>query len=360
MLGYILAFFAWWTYSLISLSAEKHALILVKEEHRARLACLTMRTALKDTQTGDFNTQTVNQYAQTNCKDLVLVWTASGIPQLTVNQEIKNTNNYQLLAEKRKYLLEGVSMFLIIAIGVIWIFGKVGKILNLSKQQNNFLLSVSHELKTPITAIQLSGQTLSANFQRLSEDMKLNLLGKIDTNTKRLDNLIDQMLMITRIEGAQYQYHNEEIDLKQMCAGIIANSSLKHRSANDSPINVINKIADNLKITFDRLTLEICFSNLIENAIKYSPNGGLITLLSAEKAGYVQIEIADQGIGIPENEKNRIFEKFYRVGNEETRTAKGTGLGLYLVFQVLKKNNGSIKVKDNEPYGSVFMLKLKK
>ncbi len=112
-------------------------------------------------------------------------------------------------------------------------------------------------------------------------------------------------------------------------------------------------------INGDRLTIELCLSNLIENTVKYSPNGGEVVISSKLKGGNRMVYVADQGIGISDKEKKRVFEKFYRVGNEDTRTTKGTGLGLYLVKQILKWPKATIRVKDNTPMGSIFVLTFK-
>jgi len=316
---------------------------------------MKMRNVFTKRQGKAYTESDIQEYAVKHCKDLELFWTPSGKPDLRVNQSVIDKNARTFAKERFKYLTEGVTMFIMIAIGIIWIFIRIGKILNLSKQQNNFLLSVSHELKTPITAIQLSAQTLNRNFEKLSEGNKTKLLHTINANTGRLNGLIDQMLILTRIEGSQYQYDKQDIDLKEMVSGVILNSP----NTLQSHINVINKVPSNSIVFFDRLTLELCFSNLIENAIKYSPNGGDVIINCDSKGGYWTIKVSDQGIGISDEEKKRVFEKFYRVGNEDTRTAKGTGLGLYLVKQILSRQNASIKVKDNEPNGSIFVIKLK-
>ena len=98
--------------------------------------------------------------------------------------------------------------------------------------------------------------------------------------------------------------------------------------------------------------------NLLENAVKYSPEGAPIILAIDKRDGKLQIEVSDQGYGIPDAEKEAVFEKFYRIGNEETRQATGTGLGLYIVQQVGKAHGGTIKISDNKTVGTVFLLEI--
>jgi len=356
LLFYIFAFFTWWTFSLIKLSKEKHDLLLQNEELRAKTACMMMRKKFIDSSYDKaISDIEIENYAVINCPDLQLFYTKDGLPEFTISPKVIARNKKWYKKECTKYLLEGVTMFLAIAAGVFWIFLSLGRILNLSKQQNNFLLSVSHELKTPITAIRLVGQTLSTNYDKLTEDNKKSLLEKIDFNTDRLNNLIDQMLLLTRLEGAQYKKSYEKIELGEMLLGLIK----RIPEAQKSPFNVITKIEDNLFIDGDRLTLEICFSNLIENAFKYSPNGGNIIISAQRRPKKIVVSIADNGTGIKGEDKKRVFEKFYRVGNENTRVTKGTGLGLYLVKQILQLHKGSIKITDNQPNGAIFAINLK-
>ena len=113
-------------------------------------------------------------------------------------------------------------------------------------------------------------------------------------------------------------------------------------------------IAPNVFVTGDRVALTLVVSNLIENAIKYSPPCAEISVTLEEKNNTVCLAVADKGIGIKDEEKLRIFDKFYRVGREETLKTKGTGLGLYIVKQVLDNHYAQIKVKNNRPTGSIF------
>jgi two-component system, OmpR family, sensor histidine kinase CiaH len=106
----------------------------------------------------------------------------------------------------------------------------------------------------------------------------------------------------------------------------------------------------------DPLLLQILVNNLIENAIKYSPKEGTITCRLQKKNKTILLQVADEGPGIPDDERKRVFEKFYRIGNETTRTTKGTGLGLYLCKKIVEDHRGSIKVAANLPRGSIFMV----
>jgi signal transduction histidine kinase len=112
------------------------------------------------------------------------------------------------------------------------------------------------------------------------------------------------------------------------------------------------EIEPKIEITGDKFALTSVVTNLVENAIKYSSPCEAVAVKLFSKEGKIHLQVADHGIGIADNEKNRIFDRFYRVGNEDTRNTKGTGLGLFIVKQVLDKHEATIKVKDNRPAGS--------
>ncbi len=356
VLCYIFAFFIWWTYSLVKLSKELYGVRLQNEHFAAKEHCKKMHKALHLDTAAVYKQEALKNYAIKHCPDLVLVYNSDGKPDFKVCQAVIRKHDAWLKKEKIKYIAEGLTMFVIIGIGVMWLFISINRILNLSKQQNNFLLSVSHELKTPVTAIKLVAQTLTHNDEKLDKTTKTDLLLKIDQNANRLTDLIDRMLLLTRIEGSQYKKSIESNNLKKLVEDIIRRipNSLKA----NFKINI--NIPDNLSVAADRLTLDICLSNLIDNALKYSPVNSTIDIIGAEKQGKKYVKISDQGLGINSNDKKRVFEKFYRVGNEDTRITKGTGLGLYLVKQILKLNKAQIYIKDNTPKGSIFILTFKK
>ena len=351
ILTYVLAFFIWWTFSLIDLSKQKASLTMQCHQDRALYAEAYLEKGMQQ------GLKAEDLIAELEGRFPLLEFDMeSGENKVSIAERVYKANQNDLSSDKRKYLLEGITMFLLIASGIIWIFIRIGRILSLSKQQNNFLLSVSHELKTPIAAMQLAGQTLSMNRHRLDDASQEKLLINVDDNAKRLNSLVDQMLLLTRLEGSQYKLDVEEIKLKEFIQQVIE----EHQPRSESHFKVINKIEDDTIIRFDRLLIELCFSNLLQNAIKYSPEGGTICFASKVKGPWIEVWLSDEGIGIEPKDKDRIFEKFYRVGNEETRTTKGTGLGLYLVKQILTRFKGSIKVRDNDPKGSIFVVKIKK
>lgn len=244
---------------------------------------------------------------------------------------------------------EGAVFLLILSFGIYRIRKSISKELAFQQQQQNFLLTITHELKTPIAALKLYIQTLQKH--NLSEEKKEVILkGALEEN-ERLSNLIENILNASKAENKLFQIQKEEVDLVTLSNAII------HRYHTRFHTSLINLNAPASVIgSYDQHMLETILVNLLENAIKY---GGLqqhIHLDIEKLDRFVAIKIADEGPGIAATERLHIFEKFYRIGSEETRKQAGSGLGLYIVAEYVRLHNGSIRCFENTPKGSIFEL----
>lgn len=256
---------------------------------------------------------------------------------------------------QRWMILGEGSVFLLLLLFGSWrIKSSFQKELSLARQKNNFLLSITHELKSPLASIRLGLETLikrlnaAEKFQRIMH----NSLQDVD----RLSNLVDNILLAARMENNSYPFQWEELNLSKLAQNAV--SSIKETMGEKGNFN--SEIAENIYCKSDRMAFNAVLINLLENAVKYSPAGSPVSLTLREDQSNILIEVADEGIGIPENEKSEIFKKFYRIGNEETRNTKGTGLGLYIVQNIVQQMKGKIEVTDNEGKGSVFKVKFPK
>ncbi len=171
------------------------------------------------------------------------------------------------------------------------------------------------------------------------------------SETSRLTNLTNNILIASQLEGGRYNFTQEEIELTDL--------------AQDSIVGFRNRYPDRefaaelepeVDIKGDPLLLQILVSNLVENAIKYSPRESPIRVRLYREDGLTKLEVQDLGPGIPDEEKGRIFDKFYRIGNENTRKSQGTGLGLYLCTKIAHDHNADISVTNNKPHGSIFAV----
>ncbi len=220
----------------------------------------------------------------------------------------------------------------------------------LARQERNFMLSITHELKTPVATLRLFLETLRSRKQ-LTEDQKEKILNDALGETHRLDKLVENILLSTRFEN-QTDANKQIVDL----SGLLREVSAKlHRSIGEKH-RLNASIDDGIKVGGDPDLLESLVTNLYDNAVKYSPENSLITVALRRAGGQAILSVADEGGGIPEEEQKKIFKKFYRVGNEETRRSKGTGIGLYIVSQIALIHQGEVNVSSSAGQGARFIV----
>jgi signal transduction histidine kinase len=264
-------------------------------------------------------------------------------------------NTPQYLALKKKHdaqtkmiLGEGIVLFLGLLWGMLTIFRSFQKEISLNNQQRNFLLSITHELKSPISSIQLVLDTFKK--RKLDEKQTQMLALSASNETERLNELVNNLLLSAKLEST-YEPFYESINLQMVLEDIIAKLKLRFPKAS---FNFENSNMPTL--VGDRQGIRSVFNNLLENAVKYSSVKPVIYINNTTENDRIIFEIKDNGVGIPPQEKSKVFDKFYRVGNEDTRSTKGTGLGLYIVNQIIRAHSGSIQVLDNEPKGTIFKI----
>ena len=251
-----------------------------------------------------------------------------------------------------QYLGEGATFMLLILAGAIFVFRAVRRELRSGTQQQNFMMAITHELKTPIAVAKLNLETLQK--WKLDEVQQKRLLYNTLEETNRLDALCSNLLLSSQIEAGGYRIINEEQDFS-----LLVNKCADNFSARYAQREITKEIANDVFVVGDRFLLEIAINNLIGNAVKYSPRDKAVTVSLIQEENVAVLKIKDEGPGIPGTEKKKIFQKFYRTGNEATKRAKGTGLGLYLTQSIAKTHNGNIRIENNPPGGSIFVFSLK-
>ena len=264
---------------------------------------------------------------------------------------LKNSFHIELRdAYKRQewMILGEASVFVLsLLIGIVFINRGYHKEILAAKQSSNFLLSITHELKSPIASIRLGFETLQR--KKLSEEQSLVLLKNGINDTDRLNNLVSDLLLSARLEST-YQLNTELFSLEILIDECVQLIKQKFPSA----IIKVSLLQEMPEILADYSAIRSVIINLLENAVKYSDNVPEINIGLTSTNERCIIEISDKGIGIDQSERKKIFEKFYRVGNEDQRKTKGTGLGLYIVDQIVRAHNGSITVSSNQPQGTIF------
>lgn len=246
---------------------------------------------------------------------------------------------------------EGVVFLLLLVTGIWQIHRSIGKELKLSERQNNFLLSVTHELKTPLAANKLYLQTVTK--RELTKDQQNELIKKAIEENTRLERMIDNILNASRLENNALKLEKEHFDLTQLMQGIASrfNTMLEKET-----VELENK--ESISISADKFLIETILNNLVDNALKYAGNESPVVLYANVSGGSIHFGVKDQGPGISKENKSEIFKKFFRVGNEEIRTQKGSGLGLFIVRQLVRMHGGTVSCLDNQPKGTDFKITL--
>lgn len=254
--------------------------------------------------------------------------------------------------EKRKttqYVSEGVTFLLLILVGAVFVYRSVRKQLKLNLQQQNFMMAVTHELKTPIAVAKLNLETLQKH--KLDEARQQKLIQSTLEEAERLNALANNILISSQLEGGNYKISKEELNFS-----LLTEASIKDYQKRFPDRKIVAALQPEIEINGDALLLEILISNLADNALKYSPRETPVFFSLSQKSNTVLLEVKDEGPGIPENEKKKVFERFYRIGNEQVRKAKGTGLGLYLCKKIATDHKADIVVTNNNPTGSIFTV----
>ena len=282
----------------------------------------------------------------------------TAITNIRVNELIKDDPKYyqKILAieeaRKRKtaqYVGEGVTFLALIIIGAVFVFRATRRQLKLSQQQQNFMMAVTHELKTPIAITQLNLETLQK--RKLEEDKQQKLISNTLQEARRLNSLCNNILFTSQLESGGYQLTSQEVDFTELTETTI--DEYKNRF----PDRILeDEIKQDLHINGDTFLLQMLLNNLLDNALKYTSKESAISVLLFQKNRQIILQVKDNGAGVPDSEKKLVFSKFYRSGNENTRKAQGTGLGLYLCKKIALAHNANISVTDNHPQGSIFAV----
>lgn len=262
----------------------------------------------------------------------------------------KKKIDQRLNARKRQYLGEGTAFLLVMLIGAGIVYTTIRSRNRLAQQQTNFILSITHELKSPIAAVKLNLQTMSR--RKLDEETQKTLIDRSVTEANRLDDLCNNLLLASQMEDRHFEPGSERINF----SALVQESVTIMQGRTKEPI--ITALAEDCFTYGDALLWKLVVSNLLENAVKYGRSDNPIRVELFPIDEQLSLKISDEGMGIPDEEKTKIFKKFYRVGNENSRKTKGTGLGLYLTARIIDQFKGSISVRDNEPKGSIFEINL--
>ncbi|MBI4945696.1 MAG: two-component sensor histidine kinase [Bacteroidetes bacterium] len=269
-------------------------------------------------------------------------------PQLVIEQG--NALEKKLHSRWMMITGEGLVFFILLSIAFLRVRNTFHKEAELASHQKNFLLSVTHELKSPIASAKLQLETLLKHD--LEKEKQKELLTNAISDTERLNKLVENILLASKIENKAHALHRENVNLSEYLEEGMKQTILKFNPKQKVTLD----IQPNVFYSIDKTTFPSIILNLFENSVKYSPAHSMIKIILKEQGNGVVLSVSDEGVGIPDAEKQNIFKKFYRVGNEETRKEKGTGLGLYIVKYLAEEHLGTVLVKNNSPRGTMFEI----
>jgi two-component system phosphate regulon sensor histidine kinase PhoR len=241
--------------------------------------------------------------------------------------------------------------------GAIAVFHDISRLKELEKIRQDFVANVSHELRTPLTTIK--GYTETLLDGAFKEPVAPQFIQVIKRHADRLTKIVEDLLMLSKIESKEFQMKLEAISVRDLIDDVI--DFVKGPSEKKRISVSRNEISSSLSLEADRNYLEQVLINLLDNAIKYTPEGGRITISAIGKdQREIQFSIEDNGIGIPREDIPRIFERFYRVDKGRSQELGGTGLGLSIVKHIVQAHGGRVWVESQLEKGSTFHFTLPK
>lgn len=245
---------------------------------------------------------------------------------------------------------EGLVFASILIFAFIRLYNGLRREVLLAKKERNFMLSVSHELKTPIAAIKLSLDALGRSD--LPDAKRAGLLLHSNREIRRLQSLTENILLASQLDEITTVEKRQVVEFSKL----LEEECLRFQQM--SGREIFRDIKDGVHVFADAEMLRAVFSNLIDNAIKYSPHGGAIKVFLTGERPNFEVKISDEGVGISDHEKDRIFQRFYRSNDEITRSTSGTGLGLHIVKTICQLYNYKLSVENSSAKGSVFIIQI--
>jgi signal transduction histidine kinase len=225
----------------------------------------------------------------------------------------------------------------------------------LERARADFVTTASHELRTPLTTVYGAARTLSARHDQLSGEQTGQLLVMIEQESEHLVQIVDQLLVSAQLDRGALHLDESEVDVRALCSAVIESARLRAAAGREIAFDAPPAVTT---VRCDESLLRQVLVNLVENALKYSLNGGRIEVRVLNESASVQIEVEDEGLGIPPAEQERIFEKFYRLDAAMTRGVGGSGLGLYISREIVTQMGGSLSVRSVPDVGSTFTVTL--
>ena len=267
-----------------------------------------------------------------------------------------NLKKHLLKSQLGAFVLSGF-MLLVIAIGLIYVMRSVLKSKELVRIRRDLMNNLTHELKTPISTIGLASEALGDQDLVLDEEQQSYYIGMIRGENKRLGVLVEKVLQASLTDSKTMKLFMQQVNVHDIIKEVVRNVTMQvRRRGGKIDLNIK---ATNPVIQADNIHLTNVIFNLIDNAIKYSPDGAQIEISSFQTDDGIELRISDNGLGIPKEFLGKVFERLFRVPTGNVHDVKGFGLGLSYVKNVVERHNGTIYVESEPNSGSTFIMKLK-
>ena len=270
---------------------------------------------------------------------------ANGAAHIKMEKKIEKERERKIF----QYDSEGITFLLLLIAGAVLIFRLIRRQLLTSHQQQNFMMAITHELKTPIAVTKLNLETMQ--IRKLDSTQQKKLIQSTIEEANRLNSLCNNMLLMSQIDAGGYTLARERFDLATLASDCAEDFITRFPDR-----KIESEVKDEIMITGDKLLLQLAINNLLDNAIKYSGKDDVVLIKVFQKHRRLILQVIDEGKGISVRERERIFEKYFRGAQTQT---KGTGLGLYLTREIAKQHHGNVSVTNNVPRGCIFEIKFK-
>ena len=270
---------------------------------------------------------------------------ANGAAHIKMEKKIEKERERKIF----QYDSEGITFLLLLIAGAVLIFRLIRRQLLTSHQQQNFMMAITHELKTPIAVTKLNLETMQ--IRKLDSTQQKKLIQSTIEEANRLNSLCNNMLLMSQIDAGGYTLARERFDLATLASDCAEDFITRFPDR-----KIESEVKDEIMITGDKLLLQLAINNLLDNAIKYSGKDDVVLIKVFQKHRRLILQVIDEGKGISVRERERIFEKYFRGAQTQT---KGTGLGLYLTREIAKQHHGNVSVTNNVPRGCIFEIKFR-
>jgi len=325
---FLVAQVSWWVYFQVRAS-EKNA-ALQRELWKRQLTTAQIWMGAHNTEPG-----AKERWLHEAFPDLAL--TEDGILMVDPQAEAKLTRETEKVS--RMFMYEAVTFTIILTAGFFFMYWTLQREITFERRQSSFLSAISHELKTPITAIRLYSETLQ--HRDLPKEQSDEILSNLDQNLDRLQSLIERLLQARAMLGAKQVGNIEVVHLAEETTEAVR--TVQESIGELFKVDISTELDDTLRIRIDPEHWRIIVTNLVENAVKYSIEGSEVQIRLTRSGRRARLKVIDNGMGFPKNEQRRIFDRFYRAEKEDTRRTTGSGLGLYLVREISRIYGGRVK-----------------